>query len=216
MKKVFGGILAALAALSAQSAFAAFGIVGTTGNVVETAQPASATVGTLESNSNVSVWFESNGALASAVSTDASAPGTYSTFASLTGGSIASGTNVSSYMLHSDTVGSAHVQFSGSVTFSGKILGVIVLNKNLVASDFLTMTSHSNHKSRGYEMGSDRFTISADGKTLTLNRLDTSTIQDEMRIITAVVPEPASIAIWSTVGLVLGGAAWRRRKKASL
>ena len=215
MGKRVGLWLSALSLLCATPSFATFGIVGTTGAVVQTAQPADARVGKLESDTTISAWYESKGVLGSAVAVDATAAGTYTTFGGLTPGVVGAGTAVRSYMVHSDTVGSHHIEFKGSITFSGEILGVIVTNGNLVASDFLTTTKHSNHPARGYELtgASDKFRIEISGKTVTITRLDTSTIQDELRVITA-VPEPGTIAIWSVVGLTAAGAYWRRRRSA--
>jgi hypothetical protein len=68
--------------------------------------------------------------LAAPVNVSTQASGTYTLAAQLTPASIAAGTLVSSYLLHTDRE-SVATNYIGSITFSTPILGVIVTNAAL-------------------------------------------------------------------------------------
>ena len=147
------------------------------------------------------VFVEESLVLASPIAINAGAPGTYASLASLTGGTIAAGTGVTSYYLHSfGPSGSGNI-FAGSITFSTPILGVEALEPSLVATNSLlgapSTTYFSSNQNQGFDLGTqiDSFTISPDGLTLTYVD-ETFGFSDDLRIITAAasvpVPEPPS------------------------
>jgi hypothetical protein len=112
------------------------GIVSTTGQVdLLSSPPASVKPGQLQSNTDIFAFTEQTDIkLSSAVNVDITSPGTYTTDASLTPGTISAGTSVASYFLHSDPQNNDSI-YDGSVTFSTPILGVIVLSGTLSNSD---------------------------------------------------------------------------------
>jgi hypothetical protein len=61
--------------------------------------------------------------------------------------------------------------------------------------------------------GNDKFTVSADGKTLELHFTGNGDGFDQFRVFTAQVPEPASLAVWSLIAAGFGGSRLLRRKK---
>ena len=98
------GTMAGVLAVGTQVASA--GLSGKCGNAAVVFDPPSVTVGSLESSDQFRVFAERQDVtLASPLAIDASAPGTYSHEADLVAGTIGSGTKVSSFMLHSDPVG---------------------------------------------------------------------------------------------------------------
>lgn len=50
---------------------------------------------------------------------------------------------------------------------------------------------------------------------ISLNGLGNNNVAFGVALATSAVPEPASIAVWSLLGLTLGGATWLRRRKAA-
>ncbi|HVW11557.1 MAG TPA: PEP-CTERM sorting domain-containing protein [Bryobacteraceae bacterium] len=153
---------------------------------------------------------DTNLVFASAITVDATAPGLYQSKASLTPGSIAAGTLISDTYLHADPVTSG-TTFTGSVTFSSDILGVIATSSDLVATDPLLgvsgTTYGSIHDAPGLELSpsQDYFSISPDLRTLTFS-VKTWNFTDDLRVITAgsltatagaqsAVPEPGTIPL---------------------
>lgn len=150
------------------------------------------------------VFAEQSGVLSSSISVDASEPGSYGNFGagSLTPGTIAAGTDVSSFYLHSwfstDLSGTI---YSGSITFATPILGVEALDASLVSTNAIlglpTTTYYTTQAGQGFELFTqiDQFTISGD----TLSYKDeTFGAPDDLRIITAAAvptPEPSSVFI---------------------
>lgn len=146
------------------------------------------------------VFVEESVVLASPIAINASAPGTYASLASLTGGTIAGGTGVTSYYLHSSGPNRSGNIFAGSITFSTPILGVEALEPSLIATNSLlgvpSTAYFSSNQNQGFDLGTqiDSFTISPDGLTLTYIN-ETFGFSDDLRIITAAsvpVPEPPS------------------------
>ena len=84
-----------------------------------------------ESNTDIFVFDEKQDlTLTSDVYVDITKAGTYNDAGDLTPGTIPAGTLVNSYLIHVDPVGTASslFKYDGSITFSNKILGVIVNN----------------------------------------------------------------------------------------
>ena len=144
---------------------------------------------------------------------DISTPSSYGTIASLTAGSIAAGTAVSSFYYHSfgpDVV--AGDVFSGSITFSAPILGVEALIPNLIATNGRPGTTYfSANQGQGFEFAPqiDSLTISPDRLTLTFLN-ETFNAADDLRIITSTAPEPSSLVLLST-GFAALVSRYRRR-----
>lgn len=173
----------------------------------------------------VRVWNEQqNVSLASDLKVDASAVGTYDSFADLSTSTLAAGTKVDSHYIAYDP------KFVGGVSttigFSGKILGVIVtsdrfLDDRLLSSDSLALSTvpgsnlpTSHYGFRGLEMRLvdlgpklDWFKINADN-SVTVN-LGAAYPGDGIRVVTQAVPEPTSVAALSVGALGL----LRRRRR---
>ncbi len=174
--------------------------VSRTGAVVVAAPPLSVVQGSTESNTEIKAFAERfNHVLPVAVNTNITAPGTYFVGAALTPGPVPAGTVINSYFVHFDPVGSAAInrRAVGSVTFPQEILGLVVLDATIEASDATlgaADTLYSNELSHGVDLtlaGSvDRMTLSADRRTITLD-LTASTQTDHFRVITVGTPAPS-------------------------
>jgi hypothetical protein len=193
-------------------------IISTTGQVSIISPPPSVVVNTgLLSNTTEFLFQETaNFVLPSAVEVNATLPGTYNSNASLTPGSIPSGTDVDSYYLHSNSVDATNQSYSGSITFSTPVLGLIVLDAQFASSNGILGAPGTAYSSsgQGYELGSpDVISLSADRLTVTFSN-SLSTASDDVRIITASpVPEPATV-ILSAIGLGWVAVLRRRRTRS--
>lgn len=215
---LLASLLVVSAALPLASAQA--GIVSVSGAAVMGAAPASVVPNAgAESNTNVAVFNELQGfTLTQAALVDATTTGLFNTLPSLTPGSIAMGTVVSSYYLHADPVGSSGTVYTyiGSVTFDSVILGIASLNAQLLDTDFLGAqgTSYPTAQTvNGVELdGTDFFRISSDRKSLDFQFLAWAGA-DSLRVITAghpnAVPEPGAAGL---VFAALGTLALVRRR----
>ena len=220
LRRSFFGVPAILLLLFGTSARA--GYLSETGMIKVVAPPPSVVLGAFQSDSDIQTFIEQQRlVLTSSVKVDDTASGTFTSDASLVSGTIAANTSVDSYFFHSDPV-SANQIFSGSVTFTTAILGVIVLSDSLSATDSLLghpgTTYPTGDGGRGLELSTtqDFFTLSADKKTLTF-QFNTHENVDEVRVLTAptTVPEPSSLALLGLGTLVLTGVASRRRLAAT-
>jgi hypothetical protein len=210
-------------ALAPNAARAGF-IASTSGAINVISPPASAVPGALVSN-NYQAWSETSGALSAPLQLDMlGQPGNYdglTNFSSL-GGTLPAGTQYSSGMVQFDPSTSVPAQSPiASITFTGKIIGLALFGPSLDASDIYgnPTTAYPNGlpsigtQGRGINRTHDnRFSITNDGYTLNLQLSAGFGGFEEIRIFTAAVaavPEPASLAIWSGIGLVV---ALERRK----
>ncbi|WP_207790719.1 PEPxxWA-CTERM sorting domain-containing protein [Thermaurantiacus tibetensis] len=129
------------------------------------------------------------------------------------GGTILAGTRVASHGVVFDPVATRTVK--GFVTFDRPILGVIWQTSRLVATDGLlglpTIT-YNSPSARGLEARDIPGTSFA-GNTLLINDWQASSPGDNIRVITAAVPEPATWAMLIT-GFGMVGFALRRRQRA--
>jgi hypothetical protein len=157
--------------------------------------------------------------LSTALAVDVAKPGTYGDDTPLpasAAGTIAAGTDVDSFYLHSFNLATlSGTDFSGSITFATPILGVEGLNVSLIASNFLGSPGtsyYSTNRTQGFDFGTniDGFTWS--GNTITFKN-ETFLASDDLRIITAAaVPETATLALF---GLGLAGVGFIRPRRAN-
>jgi PEP-CTERM motif len=188
-------------------------VVTTTGEVTfVSAPPSDITLGHWQSNTELFAFAEQQGlTLTSPLAVDISVAGTSPTPTSdnFSPTNIPTDTPIDSYMLHSDPVGSPSdsnpVEFTGSITVPGIIIGLITTSPDLIASNSvvgLSGVTYSTGKDTGVTIdpgtpgpGStiDSVTLSADLHTVTVDFYTGSSV-DDMRIITA-APEPASLSI---------------------
>lgn len=188
------------------------GIISTTGQIdLLSSPPASVKIGKLQSNTDIFTFTEQTGvSLSKVLDVDITTPGTYMTVASLTPGTLSVGTPIESYFLHTDPPNNSS-KYDGSVTFSTPILGVIVISRTLSNSDAELGASGTTYPTgdigRGLELtsGQDFVTLSSDLKTLTVHFFTHGNV-DEVRIVTAAVPEPRSLLL-AGCGLVILAAA---------
>lgn len=183
---------------------ASVAVVSSSGEVQQISAPASVLQGALESDTQIQLFGEQGGVTLSAGATaDITNPGTYSNAASLTTGTIPAGTKVDSYYLHSDPVGisSNVVQLlSGGVTFPTNVLGVVILDPSLTASNPALGVAGTQYPTtgRGLTLGSptDTVILSADQRTLTLH-LSASNATKGVRVITVANSDPNLVQITS-------------------
>ncbi len=180
-------LLLGLALLSAIPAAGA--ILSTTPVVVEVPAPATVMPGMNTSNDRILAFNEQqcvtldrlmsvNGAL------DGEVPYPFVGFP------IPAGTDISCHFLHFDPSGAANA--SGTVTFDSDILGVIVTDPDLDASDSvcgLPGTAYpTSVTDRGAELPGDSASIDLGTRTVTVD-LTASNPGDQLRVITRCVPE---------------------------
>ena len=188
-----------LACFRAETAKA--GIISTTGDIDALASPPpSVQLGRRRSDTELFTFQESsNLTLSRNVRVDITSAGTYQSDSSLTPASISEGTVVDSYFLHSEPLNQPKV-YTGSITFSTPVLGVIVLSAGLDSTDALLGAPGTLYPggllARGLELSptEDFVTLSSDLKTLSV-QFTTHDAVDEVRILTAAVPEPATLIL---------------------
>ena len=228
MLKIILTVLKSIAVLSLMSGVSSAAIVSVGGDMTLIASPSSVEPGMLESSSTIWAFDESQlYTLSSDLSVD-EVVGTSSA------GTISAGTVVNSYFLHADPIGNSEsipdiVNLSGTITFSTKIIGLIwtgvacdhcpETSMFLDASDYLGLSSTAYPTvglGRGYEIDeyytargvNDSIIISADGYSLTTVSTATYPLySDQLRVITAVVPVPATVWLFGTGLLGLIGVA---------
>jgi hypothetical protein len=129
------------------------------------------------------------------------------------GGTLMAGTRVASHGVVFDPRNTRTLE--GSVTFDRPILGIIWLSNKLQATDALFGVpgiTYNTPGARGLE-NRDRPGTSFVGNVLTINDWQASSPGDNIRVLTAAVPEPATWAMM-ILGFGLVGFAARRRREA--
>lgn len=189
-------------------------VVSTTGSVFQIAPPASAALDALESNTVAELFTErSSVLLVNNITADVMQPGAVDSQITLSPGQISAGQRVDSYLIHVDPIGSLGslpFTYQGSVTFDTPILGLVWSTVNLNASDaalgapatlYGPINSFRGYEGPGLASPMDSLVLSPDRLTLSL-ALRTTQYYDQIRIVTASVPEPATIALLAMLTLV--------------
>lgn len=164
-------------------------------------------------------WDEvQNFTLTSNLDVDITTFGTFNSAGSLTPGTIAAGTTISSHAFYYDPAGGGTT--GGGFQFDGTIVGVILDEgppmDHLLDSDFLIPGSvplanipTAHFDARGMELGINIDNIVVNAHTIQLS-LSAGSPGDQIRVLT-VVPEPASM----TTAMVVGMLAMLRRRRSS-
>ena len=187
-----------------------------TGSAHLTGAPASVEANVWESNHRTRVFQEQSGlVLGEDLHVDITAFGRVDDTSDMTPGTIDAGTRVDSWFVHQDVVGPrGNLFLKGSITFDQEILGVIVNRESLLNSDGPLGNPGTVYPlglfPRGLDFGQDseKIKVSADRHTLKFN-LYTTTVMDQIRVITAAAPVPAPAA----ATLLLGGLLTRGRRR---
>jgi hypothetical protein len=190
--------------------------------------PVSSMPGDFESD-RYRIWEETSGQLSADLALDhAGQAGSFDGLSNFSATStvLAAGTSYSSTMVHLDAATSIPDQQPiASITFTDKIIGLALFRTSLAASDvygnpttvYPTGLPDLFLQGRGIDLAhDDRFEISADGKTLSLQLTSGLVAIDQIRVFTGSgggtqVPEPASWAVWCGLGMVV--AAVRQARK---
>lgn len=119
------------------------------------------------------------------ITVNATEPGLYDQLSDLDDVDLAEGTRVNCYFVHQDTPGTGLFTNTGTATFSTPIIGVIARLGDLTATDAVLGVPGTiyNNIAREVEFPDDRFSISADRRTLTI-RYVTGTAVDHLRVVT--------------------------------
>ncbi len=208
------------------SAVAQAGITGSTGAVnVRAAPGGTLSDGSLESDTQIQVWFESRVGNAGSQSFDHVGAGLVNN-PFVIGANRPSPSTVIvgeglSYMIHIDqTTDTTAINYSGTVTFSAPILGVWFTTGGLGGSDAqwkpagLTIGTLTNRNWDLSPNGAARdFTISTNLRTLTINQQNGVNEIDQIRVL--INPEPSSAMLAGLGVLGLAALVRRRRKRDS-
>jgi hypothetical protein len=232
MRKLLVGFSALGVLFCAAPAFAGFA-VSATGNVPGTltglvTPPVNAQADTA---TTYQIWNEQQGTLGAPVAVDnTGAVGSYSGLSPGTSGSLSAGTPFGTTYVQLNP-GVAGVVHSGEATilFSSKIIGLALSFTNLTNTNSLgapgttySATGGGANNNFGSVIGkTNQFWQITDGGLELQVELGANNFGfKDIRVFTAgnstVVPEPASLIVWSVLGTVLtGGAFWRRQRLAS-
>ncbi len=190
---------------------------------VEVSPPPSVVEGAFESSTDISAFNEKQCfTLPQDVNVDISQ--TQNSFDPLTPGTIPAGMVVSSHFMHADSVGSNLNSYStGFVEFDSDLLGVILLDNSLDATDNILglpgTTYPTGFTNRGLELTLVQFAPDFIGVSFSLDRVtnnwEVTTDVDQIRVITTCteqIPVGGTLIPINTTSLLLAGtqmtAAW--------
>jgi PEP-CTERM motif-containing protein len=201
------GLLGLCASSAAQA-----GPILVTGSVTIVPAPADARLQAFESNTEARLFAEVLGlVLPGSVTVNVDSPGVYPSPPATTG-TIGPGTVVESYFLVTDPVGSdpANIRnYVGSITFSTDVLGIILLDPQFAASNAVLGHPGTLYSAAGYSLDpGDVLTLSPDRRTVSIN-FSSAPAADNLRIITAPIPEPGTLVL---LGTGAAAALLRRRR----
>jgi hypothetical protein len=215
--------MAISAALWPPAALAGF-VSSVTGAAAVVSAPADSSPGQFEADNLYHIWEESSGKLGSALTLDmGGTAGSYDGLSAFPGITLPKDTSYAATMIHFDPQTSSPAQSPiATVTFTSRIIGLALFGTSLDASDIYahaaTIYPHGLPnlflQTRGIDFThTDRFTISADGKTLSLQLTGGLTSIDQIRVFTtfAGVPEPSTLIVWCGIALVVAAGSRRRR-----
>lgn len=190
---------------------------------VPIAAPPSVQPGALTNQTDAYVFLEKTLTLGSPLAVDISSPGLYNSSSPSSVGVIPAGTDVSSYMIHHESVNQAYSFIYITFTFPEPVLGIITTDAGLDATDLSLGNPGTLYPTglefRGLEMP---YTITPDSVFWAGNQVfvavasTTALVLDQMRVITTAtipVPEPASITLSAFAAAGLALACWRKRRK---
>ncbi len=185
--------------------------------------PPSVQPGALTSQTDAYVFFESTLTLGSPLAVDISAPGLYNSSSPSSAGVIPAGTDVSSFMIHRESVSQQYSFVYITYTFAEPVLGIITTDAGLDATDLTLGAAGTLYPTgldfRGLEMP---YTITPDSVFWAGNQVfvavasTTALVLDQLRVITrptVPVPEPGSITLSVLGALGLAVMCWRKRRK---
>jgi hypothetical protein len=185
--------------------------------------PPSIQINQLTSDTDIFVFEEqANYVLPVDVQVDGTTPGVYSS-PSVPGGTIAAGTTINSYVVHSDPASGLPMMYTNrtiSFTNNEAILAIILLTDTLDNSTPTLAFAGTQYpppaKNWGLEPGVEPDSITWAGETITWNTLTGGSHdqggEDDIRILTMVTPIPEPHALWLLLPIALF-AIWRARRQ---
>jgi hypothetical protein len=181
----------AVVAAAALSSVVWAAIASTSGQMTQIAPPPSVEFDQVESNTTQFAFAERQCViLASPLKVNITVPGTYDEGTDLTPGSIPAGTTVSSYFINADKIGRGdpRVELEGTLTTDSPILGIIIRQAPLDASDFLgaigtVYPTGDFGRAMRLDGQNDFLTFDAGLQSVTVHT-DTEVHADQVRVIT--------------------------------
>ncbi len=211
MRRLVAGAVAVMAVLAGGAQLVRADIDTTLQSMVAVPAPPAVLLGAQETATDILVFEESQGAaLTTPITVDAAVPGEYRSNAELAPVTLPIGTVVCSHLIHFDPLASDSKATKGKVTFDWDVVGVIVLDATLDASDAelgaagTTYPASGSLKDRGLELGNPRDRVTLDpAMRMVAVSVEASTVLDQVRVLTACPPPPVYVY---TVKVVCGQA----------